>query len=105
MKKVLKIRLKEILREKNIEQKELASMTGLTTRTVSELCTNTMKRYPREVIPKIVDALNITSFDELFYIDIVEEDGDWSVFFYWSKNKVSMCYFEFMIQIYSETYY
>jgi putative transcriptional regulator len=69
MNKIMNIRLKEILKEKGIEQKELAAKTGLTTRTISELCTNKTQRYPKKAIGKIVDALNIVDFNELFYID------------------------------------
>jgi putative transcriptional regulator len=69
MDKVMNIRLKEILKEKGIDQKELAVMTGLTTRTISELCTKKTQRYPKKAIGKIVDALNIVDLNELFYID------------------------------------
>lgn len=74
MKRALKIKLKEILKERSMEQKELATMTGLTTRTISELCTNTTKRYPKDVIAKIADALDITDLNKLFYID--EDDSE-----------------------------
>jgi putative transcriptional regulator len=69
MTRVVKIRLKEILKERKIEQKDFASMTGLTTRTVSELCTQKTNRYPKEVIAKIMDTLELTKLDDLLYIE------------------------------------
>lgn len=69
MAKVMNIRLKEILKERNIDQKELAEMTKLTTRTISELCTKKTRRYPKEAIGKIAEALKITDLNELFYFE------------------------------------
>ncbi|MEC2233886.1 helix-turn-helix transcriptional regulator [Bacillus subtilis] len=64
----MKLRLKEILRERHIEQKDLAVMTGLSTRTISELCNNKTKRYPSDALERIVLALEITDANELFEI-------------------------------------
>ncbi|MED3649937.1 helix-turn-helix transcriptional regulator [Heyndrickxia sporothermodurans] len=62
----LELRLKEILKEKGIEQKELAQRAGLTERTVSELCNNKVKRYPKEALEKIMEALDLRDLNELF---------------------------------------
>ena len=64
----MELRLKEILEERRIEQKELAEMTGLSTRTVSQLCSGKMKRYPREALIKIIDILEIEDANELFKV-------------------------------------
>lgn len=64
----MELRLKEILEERRIEQKELAEMTGLSTRTVSQLCSGKMKRYPREALIKIIHALEIEDANELFKV-------------------------------------
>ncbi|NTU28458.1 helix-turn-helix transcriptional regulator [Bacillus tequilensis] len=64
----MKLRLKEILKERHIEQQDLASMTGLSTRTISELCNNKTKRYPSDALERIVLALEITDANELFEI-------------------------------------
>lgn len=77
MSKILQIRLKEILKEKNIEQKELAEMTGLTTRTISELCTQKTQRYPKKAIGIISEALGIKDLNDLFYF--VDEQKDETV--------------------------
>jgi putative transcriptional regulator len=64
----LELRLREILKERGMEQKELAEMAGLTERTVSELCNNRSKRYPKEALEKIMAALNIREPNELFVV-------------------------------------
>lgn len=64
----VELRLKELLKERGLEQKELAEMAGLTERTVSELCNNKVRRYPKDVLEKIMAALNIRDMNELFKI-------------------------------------
>jgi putative transcriptional regulator len=64
----IELRLKEILKERGLEQKELAEMAGLTERTVSELCNNKVRRYPKDVLEKIMTALEIEDMNELFNI-------------------------------------
>lgn len=64
----IELRLKELLKERGLEQKELAEMSGLTERTVSELCNNKVRRYPKDVLEKIMAALNIRDMNELFKI-------------------------------------
>jgi putative transcriptional regulator len=70
----IEIRLKEVLIEKNIEQKQLAEMTGLTERTISELVNNKVKRVPKEALEKIADALKINDLNEI--ITLVNEESD-----------------------------
>ncbi|MED4787471.1 helix-turn-helix domain-containing protein [Bacillus atrophaeus] len=64
----MKLRLKEILKGRHIEQKDLAAMTGLSERTISELCNNKVKRYPSDALERIVLALEITDANDLFEI-------------------------------------
>jgi putative transcriptional regulator len=64
----LEMRLKEVLKERGLEQKELAQMAGLTERTVSELCNNKLKRYPKDVLEAIMSALQIDDLNILFRI-------------------------------------
>lgn len=73
MTRVVKIKLKQILKDKKIEQKDFAEMTGLTTRTISELCNQKTNRYPKEVLAVIMDVLELKELDELLYI---EDDPD-----------------------------
>jgi putative transcriptional regulator len=73
MVKVIEIRLKQILKERNMDQKQLAEMTGLTTRTISEICTQKTQRYPKRAIELICDALKINDANELFHLHDVSE--------------------------------
>jgi len=55
----IEIKLKQLLKERQIEQKDLAEMTGLSNRTISELATNKMERIPKSALCKIAKALEI----------------------------------------------
>ncbi|MCY9198915.1 helix-turn-helix transcriptional regulator [Bacillus atrophaeus] len=64
----MKLRLKEILNGRHIEQKDLAIMAGLSERTISELCNNKVKRYPIDALDRIILVLDIKDANELFDI-------------------------------------
>ncbi|PJW22476.1 XRE family transcriptional regulator [Geobacillus thermodenitrificans] len=72
----MRLKLREILKQRNIEQKELAEKTGLSVRTISELCNNITKRYPKEALERIADALEIDDVNELLEIVHENEKGD-----------------------------
>lgn len=57
-----------LLEKHNIEQKELAQMTGLSVRTISELVNNKTKRYPKNAIEAIANALEIDDINEIISI-------------------------------------
>ncbi|QXP99177.1 helix-turn-helix transcriptional regulator (plasmid) [Bacillus velezensis] len=61
----VRLRLKEILKDRNIEQKDLAAKTGLSERTISVLCNNKVKRCPMDALERIVLVLDITDANEL----------------------------------------
>lgn len=73
--KVIEVRLKDLLKERGIEQKQLASMANLTERTVSELVNNKTKRYPKEALEKIANALGIDDINEIITIVDEKEGG------------------------------
>ena len=64
----LELRLREILAERGIEQRQLAEMTGLSVRTISELCNNKTQRYPKAALAEIMKALEIEDMNELIAI-------------------------------------
>jgi putative transcriptional regulator len=70
----IEIKLKNLLIERDIEQKQLAEMTGLTERTISELVNNKVKRVPKEALEKIAVALKINDLNEI--ITLVNEEND-----------------------------
>ncbi|MCY9334138.1 helix-turn-helix transcriptional regulator [Bacillus spizizenii] len=62
----LKLRLKEILKERNLEQKDLAAASGLSNRAISELCNNKGTRYNIDTLERIILVLDIKDANELF---------------------------------------
>lgn len=63
---ILKVRLKEILEERNMTQAKLAEITGLRPNTISELVKNTRDTVNRKNVGIVAQALNITDLNELF---------------------------------------
>lgn len=76
MAKRIEIRLKQVLSDRNMEQKQLAELTKLTERTVSELCNNKVRRIPKEALEKIVEVLEIEDLNELIKILDVKKDAE-----------------------------
>lgn len=72
MGKVLVCHLKKILEERGWEQKRLAELTKIREATISDMVNNKNKMFPRHVIEKIADALNIDDISEL--LEIVDEN-------------------------------
>ena len=68
----LKSRLKILLAERDMNQKDLAERTGLTTRLISEIVNNKVKMYPKEALEKIMVALDIANLGEL--LELINED-------------------------------
>lgn len=62
----LKSRVKVLLAERDMNQKDLADKTGLTTRLISEIVNNKVKMYPKEALEKIMVALEVKDIGELF---------------------------------------
>lgn len=72
MTKQVEIKLRQILKERKMEQKELAEKTGLSVRAISELANDKIERIPKNAINKIAHELNITDIRQL--IDFKDED-------------------------------
>ncbi|OUB32335.1 transcriptional regulator [Bacillus thuringiensis serovar pirenaica] len=71
----MEVKLRDILKSRGMDQKDLIDNdNGLSTRTISELASGKMKRYPKEALEKIADKLNITDMNELLLI--VEDERD-----------------------------
>ncbi|MCU5618104.1 helix-turn-helix transcriptional regulator [Bacillus cereus] len=76
MAKRIEVKLRDILKSRGMDQKDLIDNdNGLSTRTISELASGKMKRYPKEALEKIADKLNITDMNELLLIVEDEEDA------------------------------
>jgi putative transcriptional regulator len=64
------VKLKDILHERNISQKELAEMTGLREATISELANNTRTTLNKAHIIKIMQVLDLKELGELIEVHL-----------------------------------
>lgn len=62
---VISIRLKKILKERNMTQKELSELTGIREGTISSIARASKRSISYEYLVKIANALNITDINEL----------------------------------------
>lgn len=65
----LRVKLDEVLKDRNMSQKDLAELTGIRPAAISELYNNQRKSINREHIEKIAAALNISDINELITLD------------------------------------
>ena len=65
----IKSNLKQLLESKGWEQKKLSEVTGIREATISEMCRNINKTYPRQVLLRIADALEINDINEIIEIE------------------------------------
>ena len=70
MKYSIKIRLKEILDERGLKQKDLAKQTGIGESTISDICRGTRTVMNFEHIAKIVEVLEIKDIGDLIKLTI-----------------------------------
>lgn len=66
--RVIEVRLKELLEDRNMTQKELVDKTDIRPAAISELYNNQRKTINKQHITKIADALDIDDISELFVI-------------------------------------
>lgn len=62
----LKVRLKELLRDENMTQKELAELTGLTEAQISAIASNRTQTVNKIHIARIANTLKIDDMNNLF---------------------------------------
>lgn len=70
MKYTITVNLKELLKQKNISQKELSKMTGIREVTISEIVRNTKTGMNYSHFEKIAEALNVQDINELLKLNI-----------------------------------
>ncbi|MCL1701189.1 helix-turn-helix transcriptional regulator [Lysinibacillus sp. Bpr_S20] len=68
MAKIVKLKLRVLLAEREWEQKDLAERTTLSARTISELYNNKTKSYTKHAINELVNVFDIKDMNELFTI-------------------------------------
>ncbi|SOC12958.1 DNA-binding Xre family transcriptional regulator [Ureibacillus xyleni] len=69
----IEVKLKQLLKQRNMKQIELANLTGLTPRSISELANNQVERIPRKALLKIAEALSITDIREIIDFKLDEQ--------------------------------
>ena len=62
---VIKLRLKQLLKEKKVTQMQLSSMTGLHQSRISSMCNNESRSINTYNLDKIAKALNVDDINEL----------------------------------------
>lgn len=72
----LRIRLKEVLEERGINQTELADLSGVRRPSISEFATDARTTINKKQLLKIMEALNITDIRELLEIVVVSKSED-----------------------------
>ncbi|WP_058830671.1 helix-turn-helix domain-containing protein [Paenibacillus polymyxa] len=65
--------LKNLLLEKGWEQKKLSELTGIREATISELVRNKNKMFPRQVLEKIINVLEIDDITKLIRIEYISQ--------------------------------
>lgn len=64
----IRVKLRQLLEQKGISQRELARMTGLRASTINHLCSDNVDRVYLETLELVCKSLKV-SIDELIEID------------------------------------
>ncbi len=67
---IVRIRLKELLEERNIKQKDLAIQSGIRESTISDICRGSRTVINFEHLARIADTLGITDITDLIELKI-----------------------------------
>ncbi|MDR6725023.1 transcriptional regulator with XRE-family HTH domain [Paenibacillus amylolyticus] len=70
---VLKIKLKDVLKQRNITQRQLESMSGVNQARISQLCKPGRQEINLGIIEKIAASLDITDISELIQFEEVAD--------------------------------
>lgn len=65
MDREIEIKLKQLLKDRKMEQKDIVAITGLSTRAVSEFTNNKVERIPKTTLVKISEALELDDIRDL----------------------------------------
>lgn len=64
---MIKCRLKVLLAERDLQQKDLIAMTGGQANTISKMCRNEIKHIPVSTLNAICESLNVQPGDVFIY--------------------------------------
>ncbi|MEQ6355262.1 helix-turn-helix transcriptional regulator [Lysinibacillus sp. M3] len=63
--KIIEVKLKKVLKDKNLTQEQLSEMTGIRRATISEISTNSKTAMNRIHLARIAEVLEIDDIREL----------------------------------------
>ncbi|MDR2832259.1 MAG: helix-turn-helix transcriptional regulator [Streptococcaceae bacterium] len=63
---MIKLRLEDILKERNLKQKDLARMSGLRESSISDMVRGIRTTVNLESLEKVMNCLEISDYNELF---------------------------------------
>lgn len=70
---VLRIKLKDVLKQRNVTQRQLESMSGVNQARISQLCKPGRQEINLVILEKIATALDITDISELIQFEEVAD--------------------------------
>ncbi|AHJ87447.1 putative XRE family transcriptional regulator [Bacillus phage Bp8p-C] len=70
---IFRLKIKDVLEERGMDQKELANLTGLRAAAISEMANNRRTVLNKAHLSKIMDALNITRLEDILELVIEDE--------------------------------
>lgn len=68
-----RVKIKDVLAERGLAQKDLAEMTGIRAAAISEMAQGTRTVINKSHLAKIMDALGITRLEDILELSIEEE--------------------------------
>ncbi|WP_211175623.1 helix-turn-helix transcriptional regulator [Paenibacillus sp. SZ31] len=72
----VKMKLKDVLKERNLTQKQLESMSGVNQARISKLTKDDRQEINLDMLIKIANALNITDISELIQFEEVSDTDE-----------------------------
>lgn len=76
---MIRIKLKAVLAEKGIKQKDLVEMTGIRQPTLSGMNNNSVKHIPLDVLDKLCTVLDCQPADLLEFVPDENEKSPWTL--------------------------
>lgn len=73
MQLMFRIKIRELLARRGMNQKDLALVTGLREATISEMVNDTRTSYNKKNLLRIMEALKVTDISEILEVIVIKE--------------------------------
>ncbi|MCP8970144.1 helix-turn-helix domain-containing protein [Ectobacillus ponti] len=70
---MFRIKIRELLARRGMNQKDLALVTGLREATISEMVNDTRTSYNKKNLLRIMEALKVTDISEILEVIVIKE--------------------------------